>query len=85
METKKPQLNSLSKQDNSFFEFLLNKTTKLGKKLLPVLCFVILAQILFAAGNQANIHQLQKQIINNPKDVDAHLKLAIEYSMANDL
>ena len=84
METKKLQLNSLSKQDNSFFEFLLNKTTKLGKKLLPVLCLVILAQILFAAGNQANIHQLQQQIINNPKDVDAHLKLAIEYSMAND-
>lgn len=85
METKKQQLNSLLKQDNKDFDSLLKKASKIGKKILPAIGFALLLQPAYsAAGNQANIRQLQQRIIDNPKDADAHLKLAIEYSMAND-
>ena len=86
METKKQQLNSSLKQDNTDFDFLLKKASKIGKKLLPAIGFALLLQPVYsAASNQASIRQLQQKIIDNPKDADAHLKLAIEYSIANDL
>lgn len=45
---------------------------------------MLLSQPGFSAVNQANVRQLQQRLIDNPKDVDAHLKLALEYSMGND-
>ena len=84
METKKQQLNSLSKQDKKSFNFFL-EASKFGKKVIPLLGFALLLNPVYSAvNNQATIRQLQQKIIDNPKDADAHLKLAIEYSMAND-
>ena len=45
---------------------------------------MLLSQPVYSAVNQANVRQLQQRLIDNPKDVDAHLKLALEYSMGND-
>ncbi len=85
METKKPLLNSLSKQDNRCFDSLFRQTTKIGRGVLPLFCCILLSNPnCYAAVNQANVRQLQQKIIDNPKDVDAHLKLALEYSMGND-
>ena len=86
METKRQQLNSLLKQDKSFLERLLSKTLSAGKYALPAICVMLLAQPVncLAAGNQTTIRQLQQKIIDNPKDVEAHLKLAIEYSVSNN-
>ena len=86
METKRQQLNSLLKQDKTFLERLISKTLSAGKYALPAICAVLLSQPIncYAAGNQTTIRQLQQKIIDNPKDVDAHLKLAIEYSVSNN-
>ncbi len=84
METKKQLLNSSLKQDNSFFDTLFCQTAKFGKSVLPVFCCILLSQPVYSAVNQANVRQLQQRLIDNPKDVDAHLKLALEYSMGND-
>ena len=84
METKKQLLNSSLKQDNNIFETLLNKTAKAGRGVLPFFCCVLLSQPVYAAVNQANVRLLQQRLIDNPRDVDAHLKLALEYSMGND-
>lgn len=86
METKKQQLNSLLKQDKSFFDFLLRSIYRLNHQVvIPVLGFVLFSQPVYCATNNQNaIRQLQQKIIDNPKDVDSHLKLALEYSMSND-
>ena len=84
METKKQLLNSSSKQDKVFFDNLFCKVTNIGKDLLPIFCCIFLSQPVYSAVNQGNVRQLQQRLIDNPKDVDAHLKLALEYSMGND-
>ena len=84
METKKQLSNSLLKQDNSFFDTIFCKAAKIGRGALPLFCCMLLSQPGFSAVNQANVRQLQQRLIDNPKDVDAHLKLALEYSMGND-
>ena len=84
METKKQLLNSSLKQDKSFLDILFCRAAKIGRGVLPIFCCMLLSQPVYSAANQANIRQLQQKIIDNPKDVDAHLKLALEYSMAND-
>ncbi len=83
METKKLQSNSLLKLDNSSHK-KINKKARFDI-FISILCFLLFVQPVFsAANNQATIRQLQQRIIDNPKDTDAHLKLAIEYSIAND-
>ena len=84
METKKQLLNSSLKQDNKLLHSMLNKAAKIGRGVLPLLCCVLLSQPVYSAVNQAKVRQLQQKLIDNPRDVDAHLKLALEYSMGND-
>ncbi len=84
METKKQLLNSSLKQDNILLHSMLNKAAKIGRGVLPLLCCVLLSQPVYSAVNQAKVRQLQQKLIDNPRDVDAHLKLALEYSMGND-
>lgn len=38
----------------------------------------------FAAINASRIYQLQQRLIDNPRDIETHLTLAMEYSVAND-
>ncbi len=84
METKKLQSNFLLKQDKQSSNIFFHKLSKHGI-FIPCLCFLLVGQpICFAANNQASIRQFQQRIIDNPKDVDAHLRLAVEYSKAND-
>ena len=84
METKKQLLNSSLKQDNILLQSLLNKSAKIGRGLLPIICCILLSQPVYSAVNQVKVRQLQQKLIDNPRDVDAHLKLALEYSMGND-
>lgn len=85
METKKQLSNSLLKQDKNIFEQLLGSVTKAGRFVIPAFCFTILVQpACCAAGNSATIKHLQQRVIENPKDVDSLLKLAIEYSVSNN-
>lgn len=86
MEKKRQLLNSSLKQDKNFFEDLLDITLKPGKYFIPALCLALLApgSVYSAPSNSAVIRQLQQKIIDNPKDVDSLLKLAIEYSVANN-
>lgn len=84
METKKQQLNSSLKQDSRFNRFCA-LSAKFGSVVLPAIYFALFSpNVCFAAGSQQTIHQLQQQIIDNPRDVDAHLKLAIQYSISNN-
>ena len=81
MEKKKQQLSFSLKQDNTYTD----KFLKLVKTILPAVGFALFAQPNYCAvNNQEIIRQLQQKIISNPKDTEAHLKLAIEYSVAND-
>lgn len=86
METKKLQLNSLSKHAES--EFFLNlyrlAHTSSGLILLVCLCFFLCVDKLEASINAGKIYQLQQQLIQKPRDIEAHLHLAMEYSLAND-
>ena len=86
MEKKRQQLNSSLKQDKNFFEGLLKRTLKAGVFFVPAFCLICLSSdYLWASpANTALIRQLQQRIIDNPKDVDALLKLAMEYSVSND-
>ena len=38
-----------------------------------------------AAINASRIYQLQQRLIDNPRDIESHLNLAMEYTVSNDL
>ncbi len=86
METKKLQLNSLSKHAESEFFLILYRLAHTSSCFLLLVCFCIFIQAdaLDASINAGKIYQLQQQLIEKPKDVDVHLNLAMEYSLADD-
>ncbi len=86
METKKQQSNFLLNQGNTKKNQLSIKKNGTSIWLLLVLFLLTVFPLcpLAASINASKIFQLQQQLISNPRDVDAHLHLAMEYSLAND-
>ena len=86
METKKQQSNFLSKFAESGFALILFRLVNTGSFLVMAVCFCILANTarLEASINAGKIYQLQQRLIDNPRDIEAHLNLAMEYSLANN-
>jgi len=86
METKKLQLNFLSKPAESEFFLILYRLAHTSSCLILLVCLCIFvhANALEASINAGKIYQLQQQLIQKPRDIDAHLHLAMEYSLAND-
>jgi tetratricopeptide (TPR) repeat protein len=73
---------------------LKNSIGKNVKNLIkPTIAFLLVGSFLFlepvtnhcfAAINASRIYQLQQRLIDNPRDIETHLTLAMEYSVAND-
>ncbi len=86
METKKQQSSFLSKHAETDFALILYRLVNTGSFLLLAVCFCILFQTakLEASINAGKIYQLQQRLIDNPRDIEAHLNLAMEYSLANN-
>lgn len=83
---KKQQLNFWLKQDKLIF---VNNSLKARTATfnVVVLLFVILISFspqCFSAINSAKIYQLQQRLISNPKDKEALLNLAMEYTLNNN-
>jgi tetratricopeptide (TPR) repeat protein len=86
METKKPQSNFSSKLAETEFSLILFRLANTGSFIILAVCFCLLFNTgrLEASINAAKIYQLQQKLIEKPRDVEAHLHLAMEYSLADD-
>ncbi len=86
METKKQQSNFLSKRAESDLILLLFRLANTASSFILAVCFCLLMQpvSLEASINAGRIYQLQQRLIDNPRDIEAHLNLAMEYSLANN-
>ena len=87
METKKPLSNFLSKFDKSDFSLIKAVFGRTGS--LFMLSVVLLLSFggtmsVLAEAAEARVYKLQQRLIDNPRDVEAHLQLAMEYSVANN-
>ncbi len=76
----------MSKHAESDFALILYRLVNTGSFILLAVCFCILlhAAKLEASINAGRIYQLQQRLIDNPRDVEAHLNLAMEYSLADN-
>lgn len=86
METKKLQLNSSSKLAETDFSLILFRLVDTRCFWVLAICFLLIfGEVKVEASiNAGKIYQLQQQLIDKPRDIDAHLNLAMEYSLADD-
>ena len=86
METKRQQSNFLSKLAETDFTLLLYRLANTGSCFILAVCFCLILQTskIEASINAGRIYQLQQRLIDNPRDIEAHLNLAMEYSLANN-
>ncbi|EKD84239.1 MAG: SLEI family protein [uncultured bacterium] len=87
METKKQLSNFLSKPAESDFALINTFRLYTGGALLLAVVFLFLSCSLLplaAETTEAKTYKLQQRIIENPRDVEAYLQLAMEYSLANN-
>ncbi len=86
METKKQQLNSSSKLAETEFSLILFRLADTGSFIILSVCFCLLFGVVEveASINATKIYQLQQKLIDKPRDIEAHLHLAMEYSLADD-
>ena len=86
METKKQLSSFLSKHAESDFALILFRLAGTGSFIVLAVCFCLLVNVsrLEASINAGKIYQLQQRLIDNPRDIDSHLNLAMEYSLANN-
>ncbi|MGM0598853.1 MAG: tetratricopeptide repeat protein [Candidatus Rifleibacteriota bacterium] len=87
METKKQQSNFWSKLVETDLRALLFATVNSRSFIVIAVCFLLLAfstQNIEGAINSGNIYQLQQRLIDKPRDTEAMLHLAMEYSLKNN-
>jgi tetratricopeptide (TPR) repeat protein len=86
METKKQQSNFWSKLAKSSFLKPLILTISTRKFFILAVCFSVLfsCSTVDAALNSGKIYQLQQRLIEKPRDKEALLHLAMEYSLQNN-
>lgn len=87
METKKQLSNFSSKCAKSNFALTIRFSNYTGSHLLLAVVFLLClfaVKPLSADITEAKAYKLQQRIINNPRDIEAHLQLAMEYSLANN-
>ncbi|HNW11865.1 MAG TPA: tetratricopeptide repeat protein [Candidatus Rifleibacterium sp.] len=76
----------MSKHAESDLVLLLFRLANTASRFVLAVCFCLLLQpvSLEASINAGRIYQLQQRLIDNPRDIEAHLNLAMEYSLANN-
>lgn len=76
----------MSKHAESDLILLLFRLANTASCFALAVCFCLMMQpvSLEASINAGRIYQLQQRLIDNPRDVEAHLNLAMEYSLANN-
>ncbi|MDD3146339.1 MAG: tetratricopeptide repeat protein [Candidatus Riflebacteria bacterium] len=76
----------MSKRAESNFALILYRLVNTGSFFVLAVCFCLLfhASSIEASINAGKIYQLQQRLIDNPRDIEAHLNLAMEYSLANN-
>ena len=87
METKKLLSNFLSKPAESDFALNWSFLRNTGGSLLLAVVFLFLlagAGVSAEDAAAARMYKLQQRLIDNPRDIEAHLQLAMEYSLANN-
>jgi len=64
----------------------LYRLANTGSCFILAVCFCLILQTskIEASINAGRIYQLQQRLIDNPRDIEAHLNLAMEYSLANN-
>lgn len=87
METKKQQSNFWSKlaETTNFFQTLFLTVGTRSFMIIAVCAFLLsFSGIANAAINSGRIYQLQQRLIESPRDTEAMLHLAMEYSLQNN-
>jgi len=87
METKKLLSNFLSKLVESDFALNWSSLCYTGSRVLLAVVFLFLLSAPVLAADEAaaaRVYKLQQRLIDNPRDIEAHLQLAMEYSLANN-
>lgn len=84
METKKQLLNSSLRLDKYSPKCRASSALRTGSVVMSAFCLALFVTPVCSAANQEIVRQYQQRIIDNPKDVDAHLKLAMEYGVSNN-
>ncbi len=77
----------MSKHAESDLILLLFRLANTASCFILAVCFCLLLLQpvpLEASINAGRIYQLQQKLIDNPRDIEAHLNLAMEYSLANN-